>query len=475
MLNVHGRSLRERVVLFRFVNNWFAPRCNPIGVDFGTDCLRMAQVLWTGTEHKLVAAATADVPMHVRNDPAARLSFFVESVRDLLAQSDFRGRQAMLGLPASLMHVQHLRLPKMDEDALKKALPWETRGKLPIDPGAALLRHIVAGDVYQDQEPREEIIVLAAVRETVNQLLNAAARAKLDIVGMNVEPSATLDCFSHVYRRKADADTVNCFIDIGSVATRAFITCGPQILFARVIPVGGDHFSKAVSQALNITLEEAKTLRIKLAHAQLPTTEARSEAPAPVAAQVATPPAPAEEDTGGFALLNAGIARSERNSASELPFAQPATEAPQTAPSQVQPVDRGPLFVPASGDPNSQLARVSAACEEPLRKLVHELDLCRRYHESTFPNKPVMRLVFVGGEARQRVLCQSIAQQLGIAAQVGDPMVRMGRVSEVGIECGIDRRLPQPSWAVAIGLSMGPVSALANVPKSDRAAVAMKV
>ena len=273
-------------MLLRFVNNWFAPRCNPIGVDFGTDCLRMAQVLWTGTEHKLVAAATADVPMHVRSDPSARLSFFVESVRDLLAQSDFRGRQAVLGLPASLMHVQHLRLPKMDEDALKKALPWETRGKLPIDPGTALLRHIVAGDVYQDQEPRDEIIVLAAVRETVNQFLNAAARAKLDIVGMNVEPSATLDCFTHVYRRKADDDTVNCFIDIGAVATRTFITCGQQILFARVIPVGGDHFSKAVSQAMNITLEEARTLRIKLAQAQLPTAEVRTEIPAPASEPV---------------------------------------------------------------------------------------------------------------------------------------------------------------------------------------------
>ena len=47
---------------------------------------------------------------------------------------------------------------------------------------------------------------------------------------------------------------------------------------------------------------------------------------------------------------------------------------------------------------------------------------------------------------------------MGIAAQVGDPLVRMGRISEVGVESGLDRRLPQPSWAVAIGLSMGPAA-----------------
>jgi hypothetical protein len=45
---------------------------------------------------------------------------------------------------------------------------------------------------------------------------------------------------------------------------------------------------------------------------------------------------------------------------------------------------------------------------------------------------------------------------MGLAAQLGDPLVRMSRVSDVGIESGIDRRQPQPAWAVAIGLSLGP-------------------
>jgi len=85
------------------------------------------------------------------------------------------------------------------------------------------------------------------------------------------------------------------------------------------------------------------------------------------------------------------------------------------------------------------------------------LNLCRRYYETTFQNKPVERLVFVGGEAKQRRLCQHIAREMSLAAQVGDPIVRMGRISEVGIESGLDRRQPQPAWATAIGLSLGPI------------------
>src|SRR5438552_1534588 len=211
-----------------FVQNFFAPlfaqKCNPIGVDFGSDCLRLLQVQrGEGNEFKLIAAASADVPAHVRHDPGARLNFFIDTVKDLLAQGKFRGREVMLGLPAASMFIQHLRMPKMDADAMKKALPWELRGKLPIDPNHAQLRHIVAGDVFEGQEAKSEVIVMAASKEMVNQFLGAAAKAKLDVIGMNGESKALADCFTTIYRRKSDEGVINCYVDIGAVSTRAIV------------------------------------------------------------------------------------------------------------------------------------------------------------------------------------------------------------------------------------------------------------
>lgn len=439
-----------------FVQNWLAPKwfgsgCNPIGVDFGSDCLRMAQVQWTGSEHKLIAAASADVPAHLRSDPVARLNYFIETTRDLLAQGNFKGRAAVLGLPAAWMYIQHLRMPKLDEESLKKALVFEARGKLPIDPSQALLRHLIAGDVYQDQEPKSEVIVMAAKRELVNQYLAAAAKAKLDVIGMNVEPKAILDCFNFVHRRKIDAQMTQCFVDIGCGATRAMITRGGQILFARVIPIGGDHFNRAVSQSLKITADDARLLRIKLCHQQPALDERREKQEVADVRSISAAPANTETTENSFALLSAGMAASNRRR--EMGIAEVApVSATATA------VMEAPARVPALAE-SLQAGAVERACAEPLGKLVDELDLCRRYYEATFPNKPVERLIFVGGEARQRTLCQHIARGLGLAAQVGDPMVRMGRVSDIGVESGLDRRRPQPTWAVAIGLSMGPETA----------------
>ena len=164
----------------------------------------------------------------------------------------------------------------------------------------------------------------------------------------------------------------------------------------------------------------------KLARVQASAQQAAEEPSKPRAAQPATPV------DQSFALLGSAPATTPQ-AATATPAAPAATDL-------------------ASG------SKIEQACVAPLAKLIEELNLCRRYHEATFSNKPVGRLIFVGGEARQRWMCQHIARSMQLAAQIGDPLVRMGRTTEVSIESGIDRRQPQPAWAVALGLSMGPIA-----------------
>jgi cell division ATPase FtsA len=247
------------------------------------------------------------------------------------------------------------------------------------------------------------------------------------------------------------------------------IARGGQIFFARTIPIGGDHFCKAVAHALRISADEAKLLRLQLCHSApaAGSIDDRREKVAVSATKPAAVKPEVEEDAeaaqvpessssetveNSFALLGAGLQAASRQQQQQAhAAAQPGSAAAATAAASAH---------SSVEDELSQQARaVEQACRDPLNRLIEELDLCRRYYEATFPNRPVDRLVFVGGEARQRTLCQHIARELGVTAQVGDPLVRMGRVSDIGIESGIDRRQPQPGWAVAIGLSLGPTAA----------------
>ena len=124
-----------------FVRNMLSQSPNPIGIDLGTDALRLAQVRWVDGDYRMVAAASAPIPEEIRHNDAARLAFFTQAVPRLLSGGGFHGRQAVLSLPASIVHVQHLRLNRVEEPALAQAIAEEMRDKLPMDPSQALMRH----------------------------------------------------------------------------------------------------------------------------------------------------------------------------------------------------------------------------------------------------------------------------------------------------------------------------------------------
>ena len=113
----------EAVRCFRSCKAGSASNANPIGVDFGSDGLRMAQVESVNGEYRLIAAARPMCLTHVRNDPHAKLTFFAETVRELLGQGNFRGRKAILSLPASVMTIQHLRDPQDGRSGAEAGAP----------------------------------------------------------------------------------------------------------------------------------------------------------------------------------------------------------------------------------------------------------------------------------------------------------------------------------------------------------------
>lgn len=379
--------------MLKMVQSLFGQKPAPVGVDFGSETLRMAQVGSSDGEYTLAAASCIQIPMGARKDSLARMQFLAETCRPTFLKGRFSGRQIVIGIPATLMHVVHLRVPKMDDESLLKALPWELKGKVPLEPSKALLRHVIAGEIFQDQETKLELIVMAVQRDTVSQFIRIAEAARLEVIGLQPEPKAILDCFRNIFKRKADMDPTTMYIDIGFSATRVMVSCGEELQFLRFIPIGGDQFNYAASVALKVPVHEARTRRIQQA------------------------------------------------------------ETPGLDASAIAAVD--PIMDPMMAKRLAERGIIEEACRDPLERLLNELELCRRYHEATFPNRPIDRIVFVGGEALQRVMCQQIAKRLGIAAQLGDPMVRLGRTSKVPVESGLDVSKPQPAWAVAVGLSIG--------------------
>jgi type IV pilus assembly protein PilM len=349
-------------------------RLLPIGLDLGTNMLKMAQLRLADEAIGLIAAGAAEIPRTLRKDAPARMEFMSKAIRNILKTNAFKGRQCILSLPAESTFVQPVRIPKLPAEEIPKALRFELQGKLPFPIAEAIIRHVVAGDIFGDGDAKQEVIVFATSKTLLDQHLEMAARAKLDVIGVNVESCAVVECFSRLFRRAADAARPILFLDIGEATTQVVLSHGDQVVFARNLLIGGEQFDQAVSEGLGIPLEQARSMRRDLSRG--------------------TPETGAEEE-------------------------------------------------------------LYHHLDRPLSAMADELTQCLRYYESVFRNQSVERAIFVGGQAYDKRLCQSLAQRLNLPAQVGDPLVRMNRIAGAGLQHGLDRREPQPNWAVAVGLSLG--------------------
>src|SRR5688572_9665388 len=233
------------------IRKLFRSKPAPIGVDVGRSAMKLAQVAHEDGKMKLVASATIEVPAAARSSSAGPLELFGREMDRALNANGFRGRQVVLGLPASYMHVDRLRLPTtLNDEQMRQAVAWESIDKLPFHPSKAMLRHLVAGQAYDNDETKSEVIVMAARQELTDRLIQTATKAKLEILSMRPEPLALVDGFHRAAKSEAKTNAKTdakqakepartfAMIDVGHGATRLYIASGACVQFARVIGIG---------------------------------------------------------------------------------------------------------------------------------------------------------------------------------------------------------------------------------------------
>ncbi len=393
-------------------------RYSPIAIDFGADSLKLLQII-PGDPPQIVAAAAAEVPDHARTDPGARMAFYLDAMKMMLAQQPFKGKRAVCSIPAYQTLVQHFQITKSEGDEMDEQIGVHLRERLNVDPSRLVTRCIDVGQVVRDGTAKQEVICIAAAKDAVMRFIETAHRAKLDVSGMHSEPWAIVKAFSHLYRRDGDDKRTTCYIDMGAATTKVVITHGTQIVFAQNIHAAGDQLTRAMAKEENMSFSDARQRRMAQAqNARLP------ETPKPV-------PAVAEEPH-----------TVERRGKSGRPSGLAALDAQISA----------ELESPAVGTLSHRSAKPEPKEADTHEILVEELRMAIRYHQSVFTDRPVEKLIFLGGESRHVNACQQIAKALRIGAQLGDPLARSVKPdSRTG---GVDLREAQPGWSVPFGLCL---------------------
>jgi type IV pilus assembly protein PilM len=394
-----------------------------IAVDFGVASLKVLQIEKQEQGASLVAAGCVETPEALRHDPVARLSMQAKALGQLVRQCGFKGRRAVVAIPAGQTFVKHVQVPRSEGLSPAPLVEQALAAQLRCEASSLQFRHVDLGSIGGG---KSEVIGMAVPRDLVGRLMEAVKTARLDPVGMHSEFHAALRTFDSVTRRDTDHKLTSLYLDVGAGSTKVLIAHGQSMVFARVIDVGGAQLDAALAAREHCDATEARARRVRRGDAG-----AASRAPEPALAS-------AVAGSASAGALRAAV--SPHGVKSNDPLLATADRRVGLTPAGLSAV--------STDEPATDLG-------EPLEILVEEVQHCVRYHESAFPGRRPDRVVFVGGEARDGALCAALARSLRITAQVWDPLARLARTgSEPCV--GVDLRKSQPGWAVALGLCLCP-------------------
>lgn len=234
-------------------------RVSPIGFHLEQRTVTLVQLARKGDGLEVLDLAQSDVAAPADSTPEAEDQALANTLRELIADHRFRGRTVVSCLGPQELFVQNVRLPKAAVDELEKMVLWEAAERLPYPLDGAEVRHLLAGEVRQDTNIKQEVILLASQKQLLTRHTSVLEAAGLTPQAIDVEPCALLRSLRDVEHTNDEPRRV--YIHLGEKSTGLIIADSRDILFLKYIHTGGHDWDESIARHMDLPLADATKMR----------------------------------------------------------------------------------------------------------------------------------------------------------------------------------------------------------------------
>jgi type IV pilus assembly protein PilM len=234
---------------------------NVVGLDIGTTAVRAAElsvrrghvVLLRLGQESLPSGAVVDGEVV---DPEA----VARSIRALRRRAGFGSRRVVLGVANQRVVVRQVELPWMPPAELRRSLAFQAPDHLPIPVEGAELDFTVLAELEGQAEQRLlRVLLVAAQKEMIAGHLQAAGRAGLIPVGIDLVPFALLRSVAPTMPLSEGGEVL---VDIGARVTSIVVHQGGTPRFVRILLMGGQDVTEALRSSLSLDPEDAELAKL---------------------------------------------------------------------------------------------------------------------------------------------------------------------------------------------------------------------
>jgi type IV pilus assembly protein PilM len=233
-----------------------------IGVDIGASGVRAAELSMGTTPPTLGRVAqVAIAPGAVANGEVRDPTAVADALRELWHRGKFGGRQIILGVGNQRVVVREVSLPWLPDKELRESLPFQIQEYVPIPVEEAVLDFQVLEEFEREGRRMVRLLLVAAQKIMIQQIVQSAELAKLTPVGLDLVPFAIVRSAGNLDGSGIQQQGDEAVVDVGADVTNICIHGGGLPRFVRILPSGGRDITEVVSRTLSVSEEEAERLK----------------------------------------------------------------------------------------------------------------------------------------------------------------------------------------------------------------------
>ncbi|TMK59538.1 MAG: type IV pilus assembly protein PilM [Actinobacteria bacterium] len=233
-----------------------------IGLDIGSTAVRAAE-LSAGTQPTVVRAAQGPLPAGAVENGEVREPLAVSSaLRELWKRGGFSSGQVWLGVGNQRVVVREIALPFLPEKELKASLSLQVQEFIPMPVDEAVLDYDPIGEFEQDDRKMLRMLLVAAQRAMVDQVVQSVTGAGLEPMGLDLIPFALVRAVGTPdVSMDLEEGGEEAIIDIGAHVTNIVVHDRGDTRFVRILPSGGRDVTTAIARAAGVDDVVAERLK----------------------------------------------------------------------------------------------------------------------------------------------------------------------------------------------------------------------
>ncbi len=235
-------------------------------LDIGQAALKALKLVPGDTPDSVIAEAFdfVEYPKILSQPDADPEALVAEALGTFLDRNDLKGSRVAIAVPGQAGLVKFIKLPPVEKKRIPDIVKFEAKQQIPFALEEVVWAYQQIGDKDEEGDDDDfttvEVGLFAMKRDQINRAITPfkAAGIEIDIVQMG--PIALYNYVTFDQLKGSGLKGSIVLLDIGADNTDLIISDGTRI-WQRNVPIGGNHFTRALTKELKLTFAKAEHLK----------------------------------------------------------------------------------------------------------------------------------------------------------------------------------------------------------------------